>query len=132
MKPSLLAGALALVLTCPVAQAQAQGIVTQGQVGSNVISGAPMPSWPAPQLKEEYKELRLTIDPSRSSEFVAIFRNMSTDVSELEMMAPDGRRASVTWTNGGVTFGGDLPVDEAARIFFKYVGQLAPKCDKGN
>jgi hypothetical protein len=40
----------------------------------------------------------------------------------------DGRKAIIEWFDGDrVEFSGDLPVSEAAKIFFDAVGHLLPK-----
>lgn len=36
----------------------------------------------------------------------------------------DGKQAVINFDGDAVTFGGDLPVDEAARVFFDAVGHL--------
>ena len=39
----------------------------------------------------------------------------------------DGKEAIIDFSGDTVTFGGDLPVDEAAKVFFQAVGELLRK-----
>jgi hypothetical protein len=41
-----------------------------------------------------------------------------------------GKRAVIDFSGDSVTFSGDLPIDEAAQIFFKAVGHLLKGSDK--
>ncbi len=51
----------------------------------------------------------------------------------IELISIDGRSAIINFHKGIVTYEGDLPVDESARLFFDAVGELLRcECDDKN
>ena len=48
--------------------------------------------------------------------------------SAFTFTSPDGRTASIDFSGESITYTGDLPVDESAKLFFEAYGDLCRKC----
>ncbi len=66
------------------------------------------------------------VDPKENPNAIMKIESIAPTHS-IKIMNPEGQTATIDFSGDKVTFWGDLPMDEAAKLFFKAVGNLC-KC----